>query len=156
MDLRFKNGQARFTGPEAERIASIVVPKLNRFGGKKSEVAEAVEEIESQGSSERFLDHLAGVSHLHTKSFAGAGLSRRKVRMRQSNFHKYGLYSMPAPHRLAFEMALHEEAERRAMEGELEELERAWRDAEEIAEIADNLLVPESVDEQFRKMKAGS
>jgi hypothetical protein len=52
-------------------------------------------------------------------------------------------------------MALHEEAERRAMDGELEELERAWRDAEEIAEIADNLLVPESVDEQFRKMKDG-
>jgi hypothetical protein len=26
----------------------------------------------------------------------------------------------------------------------------------EIAEIADNLLVPESVDEQFRKMKGGS
>lgn len=42
------------------------------------------------------------------------------------------------------------------MEGELEELERAWRDAEEIADIADNLLVPESVDEQFRKLKGGS
>ena len=53
-------------------------------------------------------------------------------------------------------MALHEEAERRAMDGELEGLERAWRDAEEIAEIADNLLVPASVDEQFKKMKGGT
>ena len=31
----------------------------------------------------------------------------------------------------------------------------AWRDAEEIAGISDNLLVPESVDEQFRKLKEG-
>jgi hypothetical protein len=52
-------------------------------------------------------------------------------------------------------MALHEEAERRAMEGELAELERAWREAEEIAGIADNLFVPESVEEQYRKLKGG-
>ena len=156
LDLRFKDGSARFTGAEAERIASIVVPKLNRFGGRKRDVADAVEEIESLGNSEKFLHHLADVAQVHVKPFGGADLSRRKVRMRQSNFNKYGLYSLPTPYRLAFEMALHEEAERRAMDGELEGLERAWRDAEEIAEIADNLLVPASVDEQFKKMKGGS
>jgi len=48
---------------------------------------------------------------------------------------------------LALEMASHEESERRAMQGELALLEAAWRQAEEIAKIADNLLVPESVDE---------
>jgi hypothetical protein len=42
--------------------------------------------------------------------------------------------------RLALEMATHEESERRAMQGELAELEAAWREAEEIAEIADQLL----------------
>jgi hypothetical protein len=40
---------------------------------------------------------------------------------------------------LALEMALHEESERRALEGELWLLERAWREAEEIAAIADAL-----------------
>ena len=40
-------------------------------------------------------------------------------------------------------MALHEEEERRALEGELWRLERAWREAEEIAAIADDLLLPE-------------
>jgi hypothetical protein len=65
------------------------------------------------------------------------------------------LFSLAAPYRLALEMALHEEAERRAMEGELQELERAWRDAEEIAAIADSMFVPESVEEQFRKLKGG-
>jgi hypothetical protein len=43
------------------------------------------------------------------------------------------------PEALAFEMALHEEAERRALEGELAQLEAAWREAEEIADIADRL-----------------
>ena len=50
---------------------------------------------------------------------------------------------MPHHTRLAFEMALHEEEERRALEGELWRLERAWREAEEIAAIADDLLLPE-------------
>jgi hypothetical protein len=40
---------------------------------------------------------------------------------------------------LALEMLLHEEAERRALDEELSELEAAWREAEEIAAIADRL-----------------
>ena len=52
-------------------------------------------------------------------------------------------------------MALHEEAERRAMQGELAELERAWREAEEIAHIADNLLVPASVGERIEQLRHG-
>ena len=40
---------------------------------------------------------------------------------------------------LALEMALHEETERRAMEGELAALTEMWRQAEEIAAIADRL-----------------
>lgn len=151
LELRFKNGQARFTGREAERIASIVVPKVNRFGGSKSAVAEAVAEIESQGSSERFVNHLADVSHVYTRRRKPD--TRPAWRRSEFQFNKFGLYSLPASYRLALEMALHEEAERRAMEGELEELERAWREAEEIAEIADNLLVPESVDAAFKKLK---
>ena len=44
--------------------------------------------------------------------------------------------------RLALEMAAHEESERRAMEGELAELAEAWRWAEEVAAIADNMFFP--------------
>jgi hypothetical protein len=45
-------------------------------------------------------------------------------------------------------MALHQEAEQRAMEGELAALKEMWRQAEEIAAIADalpDLLKPDSV-----------
>ncbi len=40
---------------------------------------------------------------------------------------------------LALEMAVHDELERDAMQGELSALEEAWRQAEEIAAIADRL-----------------
>ena len=43
-------------------------------------------------------------------------------------------------------MAIHEEQERRALEGELWILEQAWKEAEEIAAIADNLLLPVGTD----------
>jgi hypothetical protein len=50
------------------------------------------------------------------------------------------LLDVPLVDRLALEMAAHEETERRALEGELLELETAWREADEIAAIADALL----------------
>ena len=53
-------------------------------------------------------------------------------------------------------MAAHEESERRALEGELALLAQAWRDAEEIAAIADGLLVPASVEEFLRREGQGA
>jgi hypothetical protein len=50
------------------------------------------------------------------------------------------LLDVPLVDRLALEMAAHEESERRALEGELLELEEAWREADEIATIADALI----------------
>ena len=51
----------------------------------------------------------------------------------------------------SLEMSLHEERERRALEGELWALEHAWKEAEEIASIADNLLLPAGTDEFFER-----
>ena len=59
IDLRFKNGKARFEGREAERIAAIVVPQVNRFGGAKATIAEAVNLIEISRGTERFLENVA-------------------------------------------------------------------------------------------------
>ena len=59
IDLRFKNGRAHFEGREAERIASIVVPQVNRYGGGKNEVADAVTLIEESRSTEGFLESVA-------------------------------------------------------------------------------------------------
>lgn len=154
LDLRFKNGSGHFEGPEAARIASIVVPKVNRFGGSKKDVDAAVDQIEREGSAEAFLHRLARTAPTQVKPLIprrsrwGGSPSPREV-------GRHGLFALPGPQRLALEMALHEEAERAALAGELEQLEQAWRDAEEIAAISDTLLVPDSVDAAFRKLKDG-
>lgn len=50
-------------------------------------------------------------------------------------------------------MVLHSDDERRAMDGELAELERRWREAEEIAAISDSLLVPGWVESKLRDLR---
>jgi len=53
--------------------------------------------------------------------------------------------------RLALEMAVHEESERRALEGELARLTAEWKEAEEVAAISDNLFVSPDVDAWIRQ-----
>jgi len=151
--LRFKNGSATFQGREAERIASIVLPKVNRYGGSRTAVANAVSEIEQSGSTEAYLDRLTRTAGEIARPYPSKKRSRWSGHY---DFNKYGLFSLPGQHRLALEMALHEEAERRALEGELAQLEEAWKEAEEIAGIADNLLLPDSVESAFEQLKRQS
>lgn len=151
IDLRFKNGSGHFTGREAERIASIVVPKVNRFGGSKTQVADAVGEIESLGGSEAFLNHIGDSLRVVRHSVQRA--PRRRWQFDNGKIKPHGLFALPRYQGLALEMALHEEAERRAMQGELAELEQVWREAEEIAAIADELTLPESVETALQRMK---
>jgi hypothetical protein len=54
---------------------------------------------------------------------------------------------------IALEMALHQEQERKALEGELVELRAAWRNAEEMAQISDSLLIPEEVEDRVASLK---
>ncbi|MGH7653922.1 MAG: hypothetical protein ACREN6_04600 [Gemmatimonadaceae bacterium] len=147
---RYGNGRTRLEGRDAERAAAILVPKVNRYGAAKRGVADAVEEIERVGSAEAYLERIAKLSTHYTE---GAGVTRRRGFLRQRGEMNSGLFGLPKEHRLALEMALHEEAERRALDGELEELERAWRDAEEVAAISDDLLLPESVAAKIADMR---
>jgi hypothetical protein len=64
------------------------------------------------------------------------------------------LTNLPSQMLLALEMATHEDIERRALEGELAALEDAWRQAEEIAAIADELAVPRAAQGDFEKLSA--
>jgi hypothetical protein len=52
-------------------------------------------------------------------------------------------------------MAVNEESEQRALEGELAQLELAWKDAAEIAGIADELLVPAEVETNLILLRRG-
>lgn len=150
--LRAADGAAEFTGREAARVASLLVPAVNRFGGNRANVATAVKEIEDSGSPDSYIRSIAELA----PTMAGGWVIGRGPdwRARLRNPAKYGDGALPATRLLALEMALHEDAERRALEGELAELELAWRDAEEIAGIADGLTVPPAVAEGLEAMKA--
>jgi hypothetical protein len=63
------------------------------------------------------------------------------------------LSKIPAEVRLALEMVSHEESERRALEGELYLLEDAWKEAEEIAGISDDLFLPEEISTRLDELK---
>ena len=82
---------------------------------------------------------------------ANPGARAFERRPRQGKAHQLG--KLPTSIRLALEMAAHEDSERRALEGELHELETAWKDAEEIAGIADDMFLPESVTTDLARLK---
>jgi hypothetical protein len=146
--LTHEQGRTRMEGQTAARAASVLMPAVNRFGGSRDLVRAAVHEIEEVGSADAFLARVARVGRVTTQERTPRLASSRWAQRRPM---EEGLFRLQTPLRLALEMALHEEQERRALEGELAELEAAWRSAEEIAAIADDLLLPESVDEFVRR-----
>ncbi len=149
--LRFKGGSAQFDGAEAQRIASIVLPHANAFGGSKETIANAVDSIERAAGADGFLDNLSTRAAVATRP---SGRPRGRRTRRAFGPGRQGLFGLSPVDRLALEMALHEEAERRALEGELTALERAWRDAEEVAAIADDMFVPAAVTSALETMRA--
>lgn len=139
--VRAKNDRFTLQGQEAVRAAGILLPAANRFGGSRSQVAVAVSEIERAGGSEPFLLETARRQARELPVVSGKQKKAREP------------LALPAVLRLAAEMAAHEESERRALEGELVLLEEAWRQAEEIAGIADNLLISDQVDRKLRGLR---
>ena len=123
-----------YEGAEAHRFAGAILPKMNHMGGSKDTVTNAVDLIETTGHPERYLVRIAEGERFHDKKGIPGYVNK-----------------MPKPHKLALEMALHEEQERRALEGELWLLEKAWEAAEEIADISDKLLLPEGAEEFLRE-----
>ncbi|HKY99512.1 MAG TPA: hypothetical protein VJL35_16790 [Gemmatimonadaceae bacterium] len=131
LDGRHKN----YHGSEALHLAHLIAPALNEHGAGAGSVKEAVQEIEDAGSPERYF--------LRARDFGS------KPGYRYSDIRGF-----PAHLRLAFEMAAHEESERVAMEGELAQLEADWREAEEVASIADNMFVPRAVSDFIQRHRA--
>jgi hypothetical protein len=126
------------TGDQALRVAGQVLPKINEKGAKATQVQDAVRLIEYSGSPDKVFRHQA-------RELKRSGLIRTDRLAAISKF--------PIEARLALEMAAHEEQERRALEGELALLEAAWRQAEEVAQIADDLLLPESTSERLEELR---
>jgi hypothetical protein len=150
LHLEHAEGHALLERTEARHAASVIFPAVNQFGGTRDEVQRAVGRLEHAGGSERYLTRIAQSGPKLTKVVRW---DRDWMGESGEDEQESGLLALPISVRLAIEMALHEEQERRALEGELAELEQAWREAEEIGAIADSLLLPKWVDDALRRMK---
>ena len=122
----------RATGTTATHGLRGVLTAVNFFGATGGEVKDAITRLEEAGDSRRFIERVATVGRRH----GAASVS-----------------ILPPEVRLALEMALHEDVERAAMEGELALLRDEWRLAEEVARIADDLLLPTSVGAALQRLK---
>jgi hypothetical protein len=128
-------------GEAAVRAAGALLPLVNRSGGNAADVQRAVGIVEEAESPERLFAHAAQT--LAARSGSGFGNPKRRTSLKR----------VPLATRLALEMAAHEDSERRALEGELHLLEEAWKAAEEIAAIADDMFLPASVDTELARLR---
>ena len=136
-----------FAGDDAMRAAAKLLPHVNRGGGGRDDVQAAVDLLDTSGGAAGVFSSVAADRRRFESAWRWTGL-------RHGRLQPQTLGGLSATARLALEMAAHEEQERRALEGELRELEAAWRHAEEIAAIADDLLLPDGVGAKLDQLRA--
>ena len=155
-------GVATLSGEGGLHTVAKLLAAINRFGGTAEQVAMATAKLDDAGNPDGYFVRVVGLAlrtswGLHPEFIdvprpaapPPASLAERlAMNINGRTFWARGalgsapemrLVELPAVDLLALEMAANEDTERRAMEGELADLERAWREAEEIAAIADTL-----------------
>jgi hypothetical protein len=114
---------------QAIQVAIPLLARLNTHEGTPGQGLEATRRITKAGDAELYI-------------------RRRALRVTRRTEHTIcldddvGVLRLTGTERLALEIAMNGDAERQAMQGELSALEDAWRNAEEIAEIADRMFLP--------------
>ncbi len=129
---------AVFEGPHLMTLAGLALARHNRTTGRPAHIHEAVGLLDRAGNP--FVDPEQARQWLDL-------LASRRGELFPSRRGTWGghlrLKTLDAPMRLALEMAAHEERERLFLASHLSLLEAAWKEAEEIARIADDLLLPD-------------
>jgi hypothetical protein len=125
-----------FSGDIAERRAAVVLPKLNASGAARHDIDKAIDTLERVSAKQP------------PSLVVGLASTYRSVLSETAPMKE-----APPAIRLALEMALHEDVERAALEGELHALEERWKEAEEIAHISDNLFLPASVVDALNRLR---
>jgi hypothetical protein len=136
-----KEYEVTVTGDDAIRAAAQLLPALNASGAGRKQVESAVHIIEGAGTPDALFGRYTG-RH---------GAMRWSAKRTADTGHALG--HLPREVLLALEMATHEESERRVLEGELALLETAWKNAEEIAAIADDMFVTDATLERLESLK---
>jgi hypothetical protein len=139
-------------GADARWLAARIVPAITADGGSQKDVDGAVRRIEESGHPTQYLRRLARnpkVTHTWRPIRDPVTGKRRHSREPIDTLAWQGIEAG-----LAVEMAVNEENERLALEGELSVLEDAWKEDEEIAAIADQLVVPAGVEDNLRALRS--
>jgi hypothetical protein len=136
-----KEYEVVITGDDAIRAASQLLPALNASGAARKHVEAAVHIIEDAATPDALFGRYTG----------RPAATRRSSKGSTDVGHELG--RLPRDVLLALEMATHEESERRALEGELALLETAWKNAEEIAAISDDMFVTDATRERLEALK---
>jgi len=161
--VRHDHGVSLLEGAEALKVARTLLTALNDGTAPEDMVNSALEKLDDAGHADGYFARVGALARstswgrvtglrirddqLDTSSARPA--ERVIVRLTTRSFWSRGgtgseesalLHRIGDVDRLALEMAANEDAERVALEGELEQLRDAWREAEEVAAIADRLL----------------
>ena len=162
LKLHHDSGVATLAESPALRVAGKMLATLNVGVASHAEVSHAIAKLDDAGDPEGYFTRVASLA-LRTSwgrfpDAQGAKANDRQhgsfsetLALQLANRSYWGrggtgsdeqtpLCRLPAVDRLALEMAANEDIERKAMMGELGALHAAWRDAEEIAAIADERL----------------
>ena len=135
VELPHSVGWEGYTDEQAIHVLGVLLPVANGYGATQSQVVEAVRELERVGDARAYFEKTAN-------------------RVKKLGLNEKGIGQYPMPIRLALEMAAHEETERQALQGRLKWMERRWRQAEEVAEIADNLFTLPAIEPYYPKRQS--
>jgi hypothetical protein len=172
LELTHDTGVATLAESPALRVAGKMLATLNVGVASQSEVHHAILKLDDAGDPEGYFARVASLAmrtswgrfpdapkeepHPQRGSFS----ERLALQLANRSFWGRGgtnsdeatpLFRLPAVDRLALEMAANEDIERRALLGELDALHEAWKDAEEIAAIADELFADDVLTEFKRQ-----
>ena len=112
---------AEFQGDAARSVLSRAMLMINHGGASRGDLRVAVDALAQAPSAEAYIRTVA-----RSRGVLGGQRAEGTRKLTPTGLR-------------ALEMALHEDQERRVLEGELAGLEAMWRQAEEIAAIADRL-----------------
>jgi len=161
--LRLKHGYGvlALDGDAAVDALRPLLARINRRGALQQRALDAARWIDDHGGAAATVRALARASRVRGGDFearrrafeSGEILERDPFAKNVAPGNVGAVHRMPAVERLALEVAVVEDAERRAMEEELAPLTRAWQEAEAIAAIADGLALPAAVERRAGELR---
>ena len=137
LELTHLDGTDRMGGDHAMNAIALIMPSINGTGATARRVSRAIKRLEVHADPVGYMRSIAAISSHYTRPGDRGSLT-----------------SLPVDMRMAVEMAANEENERYILAGEIGLLEMAWEEAEEIAAIADDLIVSPEIVRQLDQLKA--